>query len=129
MYTKGEPSGAGGHEEKTRDVPSPPTPKSTVIGLVSPQESRERQGRDEGSRVVTYEGAERSIWKSAESDEGQSGRSDQTGGSAGQRDNAITPKEAKDTQAEGTNTDVGDPCTKQKGVRGAEREEERVKGS
>ena len=39
------------------------------------------------------------------------------------------PKEAKDTQAEGTDTDIGGPRAKQKGVRGAEREEERVKGS
>ena len=126
MYTKREPSGAGGHKEKTRDGPSPPTPKSTVIGLVSPQESRERQGRDEGSRVVTYEGAERSIWKSAESDDGQSDRSDHTGGP---RDSAIKPKEAKETQAEGTDADVEDPHTKQKRVREAEREEEHVKGS
>ena len=99
---------------------------STDDGPVSPRESREQQGGDEGMRVATYEGAERSVWKSPESNEGQSGRSDHTGGP---RDNVTMPKEAKDTQAEGTNTDVGDPCTKQKGVRGAEREEERVKVS
>ena len=97
-----------------------------VARPVSSRESRGRQDGNEGTRLATYEGAERSIWKSAESDDGQSDRSDHTGGP---RDSAIKPKEAKETQAEGTDADVEDPHTKQKRVREAEREEEHVKGS
>ena len=64
----------GGHEEKTREGPSTPTPESTTVGPVSPRESQEKEGGDEGMKVATNEGAERSIEKFVESDGGEVGR-------------------------------------------------------
>ena len=119
-------SRVGGHEEKTRGGSSTPTPESTTVGPVSPRESQEKEGGGEGTKVTTDDGVEGSIRSIAENDRGQAGQSDSKGVP---HDKETMSEVAKDTQAEGTDTDIGGPRAKQKGVRGAEREEERVKGS
>ena len=93
---------------------------------MSPRESQEKEGGGEGTKVTTDDGVEGSIRSIAENDRGQAGQSDSKGVP---HDKETMSEVAKDTQAEGTDTDIGGPRAKQKGVRGAEREEERVKGS
>ena len=66
-------SRVGGHEEKTREGSSTPTPESTIVGPVSPRECQEKEGGDEGTKVTIDEG---SIQRIVGNDGGQASRSD-----------------------------------------------------
>ena len=95
----------GGHKDKTLQGPSTPTPESIAVGPVIPRESQEKDGGDEGTKVTVDDGPEGSIQKFAKNDEGQVGRSSNTGVP---KDNATMPEAVEDTQAESTNADVGE---------------------
>ena len=120
------PSRVSGHEEKTREGSSTPTLESTTVGLMSPRESQEKEGGDEGTKVAIDEGAEGSIQKFAENDGGQAGRS---GNTWVPQDDMITSEAAEDTQVESTDADVGESTYLTQRVRRVEWNEERVKWS
>ena len=115
-----EETKTGGHEDKAREGSSTPAIETPAVGASADVRPRVAGGGGEGTKATTGEGAERSMQEVTFNEEVRAqenehgipqdacGRAGQEGREGVPRGETATPEVVEDTEAESTDTEVGE---------------------
>jgi hypothetical protein len=107
-------TGRGTNGEETREGSSTPGPETSAVWPLWQYKTEEKEGGGEGTRATTDRGTGKSDYSITEDERGQAGQKGVP------RNGTATSEVAKDKEAEGTNTEVGEAAYLVERVHGAD---------